>query len=148
MLRRPFLALLVVLAAATGCADDAADDTADDPAPSAAATTVGPEHQDAALAVETFLDAVGNGDYAEAYELLTQEAKAGLTLEAFSAAREARRPAARDLATFDIESAAQDGSTVVVRGSGRLADGTPVDLEVPTVQNGDRWEVAQVPTGI
>lgn len=147
--------MLTLAGVLTGCGSGDASTSADPlPAPPPAAEPsqdpagqVGPAETAAIRAATEFLAALVAEDHDAAYGLLSPAAQAGVTLEDFAAARQAKNASARSLGQrYELTEATGDQTRMTVTGEGRLADGTPAAITLPLVASEAGWRVDAVPT--
>ena len=119
-----------------------------EPAPRAAASpTVDPAAAAALSAATDFLGKLVAEEHADAYVLLSEQARAALTVEDFARAREEKAGSARSLGRrYSLSGTSGAQPVLTVTGEGFLADGTEVRLSLPVRQVGDRWLVDAAPT--
>lgn len=156
MLVRRFATILLVSVVAAGCGSDS-DPGAVPQVPSGSASSTATSEDsaagqesaqaDARQVAKEFLAVLVAEDYDAAYALLSPSAQAGITLDDFAAARQAKADSARSLGQrYELTAATGDPAGVTVTGEGRLADGTAADISLPLVMVESGWRVDAVPT--
>ena len=135
------VALLAASLLLAGCSGDASTPRA------AASATVDPAAAAAISAATDFLAKLVADEDADAYVLLSDQARAALTVEDFARAREEKAGSARSLGRrYALTGTSGAPPVLTVTCEGFLADGTEVRLALPVRQVGDRWLVDAAPT--
>jgi hypothetical protein len=121
--------------------------TAPPPGPTSAAPSVPPADPEALALAEQYLAAVVSADHDTSYGLLSDTAQQSVSLEAYASAREGRAGSARNLVLYELTGVDGDGGLLTVTGTGRVADGTRVELSLPLRRTDQGLRVDTVPTG-
>ena len=142
---------LLLAGALAGCGGGDTPPSAASPAPATTTATAAAPADPAAAAstaaAEAFLAALVDEDYEVAYDLFSDQVRSALTLEQFTAARQAKTASARSLGRrYALTAAAGDDERRTVTGEAFLADGTIVDISLPMTQTPKGWRLDAQPT--
>ena len=96
---------------------------------------------------EQFLAVVVSADHDTSYGLLSDTAQQSVSLEAYASAREGRAGSARNLVLYELTGVDGDGGMLTVTGTGRVADGTQVEVSLLMRRTEQGLRIDTVPTG-